>query len=581
MNLTTLDNVSIGVVAQILPIVGIFGQDLTNNFLREAVDCFDYVIFAVGPLGIIWVLTEILKTVGPNCLKKHIQNSEQEVVNEQNIYRMIAVAAILAELGLFALFVTMKYSKFLRSEFQIFTYSFICAVAGTGSLFIGLFITAVLISHTSQQIRWKLTNECPRKAYILWLQRGLEENHEKKHDRFASYIIVKEIRSEIRQSHKEYIPSDKENAKEKPSQRKVQDQCLGIVAFVSVGAGYASQVIGVAGMHYPTQIAVFVLTILMLVVRMLSRKVSDPTHYTKTHSDHEMDWLALMRALDPEALHQTPKAPPKWAISAGQDLCKSIERVAKDLQVQGNVIEWKLPVDLKQNKRETVTFSMHKMNGKWKVDETEEHRIEFALSLWLFYIKESYNEDHTFPPTDWTVLFLGPRDIGRDLEKFWLPPDQTYFRRLRYIREQEGHHDHETQSFARGVDRNLIVGYQEDDFKSHDQKVKILVPCHWMGDLRDRSFPRHTPAVYMKSDVISLLARHIFLRFMWKCAEYVDDDKRLDLAREIQDLEKHKKKRLVYIELADYIASTGLGDLQLALMMILAPVIKAKKYVAK
>jgi hypothetical protein len=83
MNSVTLDNISVGVVAQILPILSIFGQDLTNTFLRESLSWSDYIIFAVGPLGIIWVLTAILKTIGPEKLKKYIQNSYDEPLIEQ------------------------------------------------------------------------------------------------------------------------------------------------------------------------------------------------------------------------------------------------------------------------------------------------------------------------------------------------------------------------------------------------------------------------------------------------------------------------------------------------------------------
>lgn len=68
-----------------LRIISIFGQDLTNNFLRESLSSLDFVIFAVGPLGIIWVLTAILKTVGPTRLKKYILNTNDVASVEQDL----------------------------------------------------------------------------------------------------------------------------------------------------------------------------------------------------------------------------------------------------------------------------------------------------------------------------------------------------------------------------------------------------------------------------------------------------------------------------------------------------------------
>lgn len=67
---------------------------------------------------------------------------------------------------------------------------------------------------------------------------------------------------------------------------------------------------------------------------------------------------------------------------------------------------------------------------------------------------------------------------------------------------------------------------------------------------------------------------------MWEYAKHVKLEEIIDTASDEESEEKYEK-RMKYFDLADYIESTGLGDWQVALLMMLAPLTERKKNNAK
>ena len=64
-------------------LLAVFGQDLTNNFLSQSIHWYDGIIFAVGPLGVIWVLSAAVRVLGSPFLLG--RGSESEEIIEKDL----------------------------------------------------------------------------------------------------------------------------------------------------------------------------------------------------------------------------------------------------------------------------------------------------------------------------------------------------------------------------------------------------------------------------------------------------------------------------------------------------------------
>ena len=506
--------------------------------------------------------------------------------NRKRKVKGIFILACALQMGLIALYATMKFTKLLRGQFRIFTYSFICATAGTLILFFGLIITACLISRRNEQIIWERTIHCPPRPLVIWLQRGLAGDD---HDKFTSCIVVKRIRSEFLESHRKELPRS-------PNLSKL----LAMFAFCCVGGGYASQVIGVGGMHYPTQFALFGITLVMVPARMYLRQMPKPDTVVKTCPDYETISLSLVIVLCVDDIVNIERVPSvtifageeqkvglnrpsprmdnlfntweliedacEWSCPATektQSIVRAMEQVANSWNIRGSTLEWKLPVHCHGRWLGNLTLSMRR-RGTWKADEK---RVRFALSIWLFY----YNQKRTIPPRASSVLFLGPEEISRRLENFWPQSTNTYFERLRYLKLESSGQIDANPPYTREIDRDHIVGFQDKfGFGSPYQKqlyIPFRIARHWEFQMAT-VFPGYVPAILMTCDIPSLFARHIFLSFMREYAGKVNPDYVIDL---VTANSSTANERETLMRLADYIAGTGLGDQHVALLMVLAP----------
>ncbi|PYH94644.1 hypothetical protein BO71DRAFT_483672 [Aspergillus ellipticus CBS 707.79] len=85
-NTSTTDNVSFTAISQILPLLGLFGQDLTNDFLRQSINIPDWILFSVGPLGVGWVIVAAIRVLGSRSLKNKIgKGPEDEALIEKDL----------------------------------------------------------------------------------------------------------------------------------------------------------------------------------------------------------------------------------------------------------------------------------------------------------------------------------------------------------------------------------------------------------------------------------------------------------------------------------------------------------------
>jgi hypothetical protein len=110
------DSVSLLVIANILPyavtgilythaansyysfrLFGAFGQDYTNYYLSRSIDWPDWIVFAIGPLGVVWILSATIRALGPPFLKNAIgKGSEDPSLIEKDL--MSSTSAEVCEL---------------------------------------------------------------------------------------------------------------------------------------------------------------------------------------------------------------------------------------------------------------------------------------------------------------------------------------------------------------------------------------------------------------------------------------------------------------------------------------------------
>ncbi|PYH87104.1 hypothetical protein BO82DRAFT_408248 [Aspergillus uvarum CBS 121591] len=72
------DNLSFGFIAQVLPFLALFGEDATRYYLAQAVDWPDYLLFAIGPLGVIFIISTTFRILGTQFLKSKLGRGHEE-----------------------------------------------------------------------------------------------------------------------------------------------------------------------------------------------------------------------------------------------------------------------------------------------------------------------------------------------------------------------------------------------------------------------------------------------------------------------------------------------------------------------
>jgi hypothetical protein len=477
------------------------------------------------------------------------------------------VMACIFQAGFLVLAVLTKFNSFLRTEFPTFLYAFICTVGGTASLSVGLVLCAYQISKMTVRVAWTPFPRRVKPPHLLWLQRGLKNGDEK----YTSHIIITDSRNEVLECHS------------RPSfHRGRKTSFFGALIVLCISAGYASQVVGVSGMHYPTQVTLFGGTILMALTRMALRQIPRPLVAVKTHHNHEMDWLALAHSLDDRELTQGSITHVRsWAINGGQDwrkcrrtrsesdispktsdllafrqtigrICKwdcpvterarsaavAIECVANLWKIPEDEFRWRLPVDVRNGgSEEYLDFKLTKEGHRWKADE---EYITSALSLWLFYETGMRNSNHEH---ERSIFFLGPPCGREEVQKtFKLPNGYKRiedFHRLRYVKPMSSNETDEPETqvawFRRRISRNHIVGFQDrfplgppssyqkatkNSFRYNTSELGDVEFCIAPSISGEEAAENHlVPAIVTFTDVATLYARHIFAGFMWAFAK--------------------------------------------------------------
>ncbi|RSL62426.1 hypothetical protein CEP53_004755 [Fusarium sp. AF-6] len=196
------------------PIIALFGEQVTKQFLSESTTILDTIIFAVGPLGIITAIVSCIRVSGSSFLKREKASCEDkhgmtEFAPFPNLALNIGVQK--AQTSILTLWIAAVFGLLVQSSFFGYTtwamwyhptfyedekasntpLFFTFTIAGTASIIIGMALCATLIDRNSKEQRLVLspTNETgkPRlpEYRIFWLQPGGQRIGDQEFDAFA------------------------------------------------------------------------------------------------------------------------------------------------------------------------------------------------------------------------------------------------------------------------------------------------------------------------------------------------------------------------------------------------------------
>ena len=216
-------------------------------------------------------------------------------------------AGVLIYSGLAIYYPSLK-PKLKKNDRPAKGYAFPVMAVGTMVLAFGMMICSFIIEHSTVEERWVARSISPVSsldkpakstklaARVLWLQKSHVVNDQS----FDSYVIfARGTRNEILTSRRLLSPAvDQSVLGEIASKPFEALTLLGALAGIS---GFVLQFEGLRGMHWTVTIAqlaaIFIMTILRAWVR---RGMTVLPRDEKVLHDHEMDWLALGIAMEPD-----------------------------------------------------------------------------------------------------------------------------------------------------------------------------------------------------------------------------------------------------------------------------------------
>lgn len=205
-----------------------------------------------------------------------------------------AILGILLQLTVLIIAGLTTFHPHWKGKFSVQLYEFYCMAGGTVLLSFGLTICVSVVDQRTKETTYK-TRE-GKTIQILWLQRGRTDS-----DQSFKPCIFEVKRKTIRTSLLK-------------TEYKDFWEAMTLLGTLATMLGYILQFIGLVGMHWPTQVAQFSVTLIMTGVRVFIRRAPptpgrypekkakpktipdrDPTIEDKPKTipdNHEIDWLA-------------------------------------------------------------------------------------------------------------------------------------------------------------------------------------------------------------------------------------------------------------------------------------------------
>ncbi|OJJ98999.1 hypothetical protein ASPACDRAFT_1857462 [Aspergillus aculeatus ATCC 16872] len=623
-SLPVIDNLSFGIIAQVLPLLGIFGQEQTGYFLSQAIDWPDYLLFAIGPLGVIWVLTATFRILGTQFMKsKFGRGSEESALIERELMSStssgtcelwngtsvdrLSTQAQIQEFWIYErlgqtepIIDTPKKMKNPSNGEILFKFHGLIPEIDDRCIEESPEIKPpnLLLNLSSHSKRSNFTAvlcfAIPFQLGFIALAALMRFNsylngHFHVHTYafgltvggttvlfFGLLLCAYEISKTtvrvaweplISRTHNTYVLWLQRGLKDKPE-----------VLFLYHSQKCQRQHTGVT-LETVISVALFGGTVIMAIIRVALRQVPRPLRAVQTHHEHEMDWLALINTISTSHIADFEgNTVPRWALDGATnwERCKikpgsnDTSGVSERGELVVDKLRWRIPVEI-DGSAESVEFCVELSEERWQTDPIP---LTSALSLWLFHAKQTERMPRACAQPR-SVFCLGPKVDPADYDRLGVLKE-----RLRYVKtfstgDRQIARQHKFVLYKREVSRNLIAGFQASfspgslntayshNIRSPEQDEMVTLSVAVDLKHNDAIDLGYNPAIVSFMDIATLYALHILTGFTWVLAnQYITTRSAGSQEAGIVDMTVAPNRPPELERLADSISTTGLADRQ-------------------
>ncbi|KAK3352190.1 ankyrin repeat-containing domain protein [Lasiosphaeria hispida] len=583
----TGDDFSNNLFTDLAPLLALFGERVTMQFMSQSTGWADNIILAMAPLGIITAIVGAIRVGGPSWMKAIIERARES--------RAAAESELMSSTS----------NELPKDENPVADYAFPCTASGTLLLVLGMLLCAHVVESSTAEKRYRPGKE----ARVVWLQGSGTVNDQA----FKSFAIFPQdtqalvtTSSRTGEEHgqtEEAVPNTRAPSAISEREAKFLESITVAGVLVSI-CGFVIQFTGLRGMHWSASVAQLGAIITMTLLRALPaddggwdweitavenpvnrkilehhRDIASPDSWSKAHKLMRIrrdlgeltDWLGLASA---EAIA----------------LARAIEITMDALfDTLTGEFAWSLTVS-----GEPVYFRLSREQaGRWKTYSDE---LESALSLWLYYVhtKEQWKdkkERKTLHQADtWlrakgtpekpSLQLLGSHTaaLRQDLQS-WMPGGA--------VRVIEVDDINPGNSSSVEVEAHRVVGFASNAKSSPLSDIDICQyqrkspesPC--TNPPCKNALCKDPPlAVESYSPLKTLYAQYMFSAFMWTAAKKMEKPiedgadirpaQRDDMSGDStwQSITLHNAR---LSKMAQDIQTTGLGSLEEIYLAIIPP----------
>ncbi|KAK4066241.1 uncharacterized protein Triagg1_8073 [Trichoderma aggressivum f. europaeum] len=308
------DDFSNNLFTDLSPLLALFGERVTMQFLSQAMGLSDCIILAVAPLGIITIIVAAIRVSGPPWLKALIgRATEGSAAAELEL--MSSTSKEIGELW--------NGTDVVRCAGSAPVWEFICLLPSQGVpknpvitimsmedavkksyitqlvLNIGMFICSRVVETSTRETMYQPKEKW--RARLVWLQRKKAMN-DQEFKSFALWtgedqpVIINSERKpqneKAKEANDEQSQSQSQDAKETAHQ-KIALEFMTVIGTVTSLVGFFAQFISIRGMHWSVSIASLIAVLIMTAVRAWVRRgLTTTIEYEVLSPGFELDWFA-------------------------------------------------------------------------------------------------------------------------------------------------------------------------------------------------------------------------------------------------------------------------------------------------
>ncbi|KAK4122032.1 hypothetical protein N657DRAFT_682498 [Parathielavia appendiculata] len=323
------DDFSNNLFSDLAPLLALFGERVTTQFMSQSTGWADNVILAMAPLGVLTAIVGAIRVGGPSWLKAIIGRArESRAIAESELMSSTSKEfGVLAYSGIAAKYLTFDLVK---DGSPVADYAFPCTAAGTVLLVLGMLICAHVVESSTSETRYR--PPAGKSARVVWLQRSGTVN-DQVFESFAIFpdqaqalvttsrrrvarLMVQDLwpgtcfgrpqesskgrkqfeeteETESNQIKKSVSGQPKDTILERLLETEFEEVKAVAGTIISI-CGFIVQFVGLRGMHWSVSIAQLGATVVMTILRAwVRRNLAKNPGSQPLLSGYEIDWLAM------------------------------------------------------------------------------------------------------------------------------------------------------------------------------------------------------------------------------------------------------------------------------------------------